>query len=123
HVWRRVHGPGSERSLVTAGPYGLVRNPLYLGTLLISAGIAVMSGSVAIIAAYLLIFWPGYWAVIMWEEGRLERQFGTTYRGYFDSVPRLVPSFRRWKRPEGVFSLGTMMRCMEPAKTVGFLLA
>ena len=123
HVWRRVHGPGSQRSLVTAGPYAWVRNPLYFGTLLISAGVALMSGRPIIIATYLVVFWLGYYAIILWEEQKLEKEFGATYRGYFDSVPRLVPGFRRWQRREGVFSFPTMMRCMEPAKTAAFLLA
>ncbi|HET9480506.1 MAG TPA: isoprenylcysteine carboxylmethyltransferase family protein [Candidatus Polarisedimenticolia bacterium] len=123
HVWRRVHGPGSERSLITAGPYALVRNPLYLGTLLISAGIALMSGSWAILIIYVVVFWLGYYAIILWEERRLGSQFGDRYGDYFRSVPRLVPALRVWGRREGTFSLSTMMRCMEPAKTVAFLLA
>jgi len=123
HVWRRVHGPGSQRSLVTAGPYALVRNPLYLGTLLISAGVALMSGNLVIIVTYLVVFWLGYYAIIMWEERKLDTQFGADYRDYFDSVPRLVPGLRRWGKREGTFSLPTMMRCMEPAKTAAFLLA
>lgn len=123
HVWRRVHGAGSGRSLVTAGPYALVRNPLYLGTLLISAGVALMSGYLPIIMTYLIVFWLGYYAIIMWEEQKLESQFGDRYRDYFDRVPRLLPTLHWWERPEGTFSLDTMMRCMEPAKTAGFLLA
>ncbi len=123
HVWRRVHGPGSERRLVTAGPYALVRNPLYLGTLLISAGVALMSGSWAIIITYMVVFWLGYYAVILWEESRLADQFGERYRRYFERVPRLVPLPRLWAEREGTFSFPTMMRCMEPAKTAGFLLA
>jgi protein-S-isoprenylcysteine O-methyltransferase Ste14 len=123
HVWRRVHGPGSQRSLITAGPYALVRNPLYLGTLLISAGVALMSGSPFIIGTYAVVFWLGYYAIILWEEEKLVGQFGTSYRDYFDSVPRVVPGLRIWARREGVFSFPTMMRCMEPAKTLAFLLA
>ena len=123
HVWRRVHGPGSERTLITAGPYALVRNPLYLGTLLISAGVALMSGSWIIIATYLLVFWIGYYAIILWEEERLKAQFSDRYRDYFSRVPRLLPLPRVWGRREGAFSLPTMMRCMEPVKTLAFLLA
>ncbi len=123
HIWRRVHGPGSERRLITAGPYALVRNPLYLGTLLISAGVALMSGSWVIILTYLAVFWLGYYAIIMWEEQKLDAQFGGRYRDYFASVPRLVPVARIWGRREGVFSFPTMIRCMEPVKTAAFLLA
>ncbi len=123
HVWRRVHGPGSERSLITAGPYALVRNPLYLGTLLISAGVALMSGSWGIILAYLVVFWLGYLAVIAWEESKLDRQFGERYRDYLTRVPRLIPMPRIWPDRQGDFSFPTMMRCMEPVKTLGFLAA
>ena len=123
HVWRRRHGAEGNRSLVTAGPYALVRNPLYLGTLLISAGVALMSGSVPLIAVFVVVFVGGYLAIIHWEESRLTRQFGERYRDYFASVPRLVPLPRVWKRREGTFSFDTMMRCMEPVKTVGFLAA
>ncbi len=123
HVWRRVHGAGSRRTLITAGPYAMVRNPLYSGTLLISAGVALMSGSWAIVAIYLLVFWLGYHAVIRWEEGKLTSEFGDAYQDYFSSVPRLIPAPRVWPRREGVFSMATMMRCMEPVKTVGFLVA
>jgi steroid 5-alpha reductase family enzyme len=116
-----MKGPDGERFLVTAGPYALVRNPLYLGTLLISAGIALMSGSWIIIGIYLLVFWTGYMLTILWEERRLTRQFSEKYREYFDNVPRLVPGFRAWSRPEGTFSFPAMVRCMEPVKTLGFV--
>jgi protein-S-isoprenylcysteine O-methyltransferase Ste14 len=123
HTWRRVHGEGSQRRLITAGPYALVRNPLYLGTLLISGGIALMSGSWAVIGVYLVVFWAGYAAIILWEESRLDRQFGDRYRSYFQFVPRLIPNGTIWSPREGEFSASTMMRCMEPAKTVAFLAA
>jgi len=123
HVWRRRHGAEGNRSLITAGPYALVRNPLYLGTLLISAGVALMSGSIWVIVVYAVVFIGGYWAIIQWEESRLIRQFEDQYRGYFASVPRLVPAFRVWRQQEGTFSFDTMMRCMEPVKTAGFLVA
>jgi protein-S-isoprenylcysteine O-methyltransferase Ste14 len=123
HTWRRVHGEGSDRRLITAGPYALVRNPLYLGTLLISAGIALMSGSWIIIVVYVALFWTGYVAIIQWEEQRLGMDFGDRYRAYFEEVPRLVPNGTVYAHPEGAFSVSTMWRCMEPVKTVGFLAA
>ena len=123
HTWRRVRESAPKRRLISAGPYALVRNPLYLGTLLISAGIALMSGSVIIMVTYLMVFWLGYYAIILWEESSLITQFGESYRGYFGSVPRLVPGLKIWKDREGTFSLSTMMRCMEPAKTVAFMVA
>lgn len=123
HVWRRRHGAEGNRSLITAGPYALVRNPLYFGTLLISAGVALMSGSIWVIAVFIVVFIGGYLAIIQWEESRLVSQFGDRYRDYFASVPRLFPMPRVWKQREGTFSFDTMMRCMEPVKTLGFVVA
>jgi protein-S-isoprenylcysteine O-methyltransferase Ste14 len=123
HVWRRRHGEQGRRTLITAGPYSLVRNPLYLGTLLLSAGVALMSGSITVIVVYAIVFIGGYLAIIHWEESRLTGQFGESYRDYFASVPRLVPAPRIWGQREGTFSFDAMMRCMEPVKTVGFLVA
>lgn len=121
HGWRRIRGPGAERRLVTAGPYARVRNPLYLGTLLISAALALASGRWIVILTYLVVFWPGYYAIILWEEEKLDAQYGGRYRDYFASVPRLIPRLRAWSRPEGIFDLATTFRCMEPLKVVGFL--
>ncbi len=123
HVWRRRHGAQGRRHLVTAGPYAFVRNPLYVGTLLISAGVALMSGSIWVIGVFVVVFGGGYAAIIRWEEGKLRGEFPDQYREYFDTVPRLIPALRPWKDRQGTFSFPTMMRCMEPAKTAAFVAA
>jgi len=121
HTWRRIHGGRPDRTLVTAGPYAHTRNPLYLGSLLIGAGVAGMSGWVAIFVAFLVVYLASHFCIIRWEEGRLTSEFGEEFARYAASVPRLFPGVRSAATRHGAFSFPAMMRCMEPAKTIGFL--
>jgi protein-S-isoprenylcysteine O-methyltransferase Ste14 len=120
HVWRRVYGPGNERSLVTAGPYAVTRNPLYLGTFMIGCGIAAMSGWAGLLAAFVVVFVPAHYSIIRWEEGKLVEEFPGEFPRYASEVPRLFPGLRWATQRTGRFDLRTMVRCMEPVKTLGF---
>ncbi len=123
HTWRRVHGEGSERSLVTAGPYAMTRNPLYLGSFMIGCGVAAMSGRLWLLLAFAAIFIAFYYCIIRWEEGNLAAQFGKEYAKYVSAVPRLFPGLRSARGRRGRFDVKTMLRCMEPLKTLGFVVA
>jgi protein-S-isoprenylcysteine O-methyltransferase Ste14 len=84
----------SERlgPLVESGPFGLVRNPLYLGNILLWVGFTLTAGMVwmAPIALALLAF--EYHAIVRWEEGQLDARFGEAYRTYANKVPRWIPT-------------------------------
>lgn len=84
--------------LVTTGPYGLVRNPLYLGNLL--NGMAVATAAVGGLAApRAALLWVGaalfllwvYHNIIVLEQEFLAQQFGEDYALYCRSVPALLP--------------------------------
>ena len=76
-------------ALQVAGPYRLVRHPIYLGFVLALAGAAHMTANrlafAAITTGYLLLAIP-------WEERSLLRVFGEPYARYQREVPwRVVP--------------------------------
>lgn len=85
-------------ALVTAGPYSLVRNPLYLGNLLNACGSAVAAagglsplgglGLLAVVAGVLTLV---YGACISVEEEFLAERFGPGYAEYRARVPALLP--------------------------------
>ena len=86
-------------ALVTAGPYALVRNPLYVANAIIALGFwYAFSGGVstveaAVMLAIVLALVVGVYAVIIpLEEAYLAGHFGTAYRHYLESVPRVFPS-------------------------------
>jgi protein-S-isoprenylcysteine O-methyltransferase Ste14 len=75
-------------ALVASGPYRYTRNPMYLGVLAILAGLALArwSAPLAIYAAGVATAFAVF--VRVYEEPRLERQFGDAYRAYTSRVPR-----------------------------------
>jgi protein-S-isoprenylcysteine O-methyltransferase Ste14 len=84
-----------EKVLAISGPYRWTRNPLYLGSLLIGAAMAVGSwswGAATILAAYFLVFYP---VVINEERKRMKALFPADYETYGKRVPLFLPSFRK----------------------------
>ena len=89
-----VHDPRvHDTRLVADGPYRYMRNPLYLGTILMTIGIATAAsryGSLVLVLA--IVFF--HYRLILREERALETTQGESYRGYLERVPRLLPSLR-----------------------------
>jgi protein-S-isoprenylcysteine O-methyltransferase Ste14 len=79
-----------DRRLATGGPYGYTRNPLYLGTLLVAAGLAIAARSPWLGALFGAVFLFVYLPVIQLEEQHLRRLF-TDYAAFAERVPMLWP--------------------------------
>lgn len=78
--------------LVAEGPYRYVRNPLYLGSLLMTLGMALLASRTG--ALFLVIAMPIFQhRLIGREEDALLKTQGESYRAYLAAVPRLWPSF------------------------------
>ncbi len=74
--------------IVDTGPYGVTRNPIYLGFTLGLVGLALGFNSLWLLlaaAGFILVIRYG---VIAREEAYLERKFGDTYRRYKARVRR-----------------------------------
>jgi protein-S-isoprenylcysteine O-methyltransferase Ste14 len=81
--------------LVTEGPFRLVRNPLYVGNLLLWSGFTVWSGKLWLLAVCWTLFLLQYSAIIGFEEGLLRQRFGEEYDTYVARVGRWWP---RWSQ-------------------------
>jgi protein-S-isoprenylcysteine O-methyltransferase Ste14 len=77
--------------LISTGPFGWVRNPLYIGNLALWSGFTVTAGLVWLLPPIVLLLGIEYHAIVRWEEGLLEARLGETYRGYVTRVPRWIP--------------------------------
>jgi protein-S-isoprenylcysteine O-methyltransferase Ste14 len=83
-----------DTELVTTGPFGLVRHPMYLSILLLWAGGALaLLGWVLAVGFVLLV--PAFYLRARTEEGLLTRHFGDAYTAYAARVPMLLPGLRR----------------------------
>jgi protein-S-isoprenylcysteine O-methyltransferase Ste14 len=85
------------RRFVASGPYRYVRNPMYVGAVLVilGGGLIVASPAVALLSG---LFWLlVHLVAVLYEEPSLESRFGDDYRRYRASVNRWLP--RRPRSP------------------------
>lgn len=87
----RVVYADSSISLVTTGPYRVIRHPAYAGGLLILAGIGVLSANFVGAAACVLLPFLSRLPRIHTEERILEQVHGDAYREYALRVKRMIP--------------------------------
>ena len=79
-----------DRELTTTGPYAYVRNPLYLGSILLGIGFTIASRETWILVFLIVYFVLIYVPVIQGEQSYLRSQF-PAYLDYTRRVPSLVP--------------------------------
>lgn len=94
-AWRYLRGaaePEAEPRLVTSGPYGWVRHPLYFFSLLILWFMPVMTVATLLFNVIATLY---FWIGSVHEEWRLQATFGAAYEAYRRRVPRLLPWPRR----------------------------
>jgi protein-S-isoprenylcysteine O-methyltransferase Ste14 len=83
--------PGENpSSLVVECPYSYSRNPIYLGLLLVIAGVAITLSSLTALVAPLIFYLVVNSIVILFEEKKLLKNFGPSYESYRKSVRRWI---------------------------------
>ena len=97
-AWAAGH-LAKNAQLAQSGPYASVRNPLYIGTLLVAAGLVIASRSVGLGILFAAVFGLIYLPVIQLEEQHLRSLF-PEYAAYAQQVPALLPRFRRSSGPQ-----------------------
>lgn len=75
-------------ALASGGPYRFTRNPMYLGLLLVLAGIALATDGPWLLAQLVPLGLLLHFGVVRREEANLERRFGDAYRQYRRRVRR-----------------------------------
>jgi protein-S-isoprenylcysteine O-methyltransferase Ste14 len=90
-AWRVGVDPEERTQLVTDGPFGLVRNPIYSAMTPTIAGLALMVPTVLAIAGLICLVVALELQVRMVEEPHLRRAHGDAYVAYGSRVGRFVP--------------------------------
>lgn len=97
----RTTGTVGGTYLITNGPFAYVRNPLYVGNMLMYAGIGIMS--MALFPWLFLVacawFAIQYTLIVSREEEYLAATFGGAYAAYREAVPRFIPRLTRYRSP------------------------
>jgi protein-S-isoprenylcysteine O-methyltransferase Ste14 len=77
--------------LVTYGIFGWLRNPLYVGNLLVWIGFVIGSGVLWFLPVAIVLFAVEYTLIVRYEEGVLESIFGAEYVAYKKRTSRWFP--------------------------------
>src|SRR5438874_8057837 len=77
--------------LVNYGIFGWMRNPLYVGNLMIWMGFVIASGVLWFLPITIVIFAIEYTLIVAYEEGVLESIFGAEYLESKPRTPRWIP--------------------------------
>jgi protein-S-isoprenylcysteine O-methyltransferase Ste14 len=89
----RTTGPVGATHLITDGPFGYVRNPLYVGNMTIYFGFGIMSNALMpwLALGALAYFMFQYHMIVSREEEHLRSAFGEEFIRYCRHVPRFIP--------------------------------
>jgi hypothetical protein len=95
-IWAAGHLEKS-REVTRSGPYRYMRHPLYVGSSVMAAGVAVGAGSWAVAALVALYMGSTISAAVRTEEAFLRGRFGDEYAAYAE---RRAPERGRRFSPE-----------------------
>jgi len=114
-----------QEVLTVTGPYAYTRNPLYLGSAILTLGAAVAAHSwlsAGILCAYFALF---YSIVMRREEEELRQHHGAAFDEYAGAVPLFFPRLSPAKLSfagAGSFSFAQYKKNHEYQAAIGFLL-
>jgi protein-S-isoprenylcysteine O-methyltransferase Ste14 len=80
----------TNKKLVVRGPFRFTRNPMYLGLVVASLGIAFWVGDPPMFAVPILVFATANWVHIPFEEAKMRRQFGEAFDDYCRRTRRWI---------------------------------
>ena len=92
-AWRMGAREGEQGELVQTGPFAVSRNPVFLGQLLLFAGLFLAFPDLVLVTITATMFLAVLVQVRV-EEAVLARTFGDTYADYAARVPRWIGSRR-----------------------------
>ena len=95
----RTTGDVGGTFLIISGPFARVRNPLYVGNILMYVGLGLMSFALFpyLQIAGLVFFYIQYNFIVWEEESYLHKTFGEEFENYVKNVPRFFPRLTKYK--------------------------
>jgi protein-S-isoprenylcysteine O-methyltransferase Ste14 len=82
------------KRLVIVGLYRICRNPMYIGILVLVFGWAIFATSPLLVGYFVVLIFSFHFRVILYEEPRLSKLFGTEWEFYSSMVPRWLPGLK-----------------------------
>jgi protein-S-isoprenylcysteine O-methyltransferase Ste14 len=112
-LWAAGHLQKNEVLTIT-GPYAYVKNPLYIGSILITAGFCIMADNIYLLALAMFMFCFHYIPYKKKMEGdRLKNRFGELYEDYDEKVPEYIPRISRYSDQKGFWQVRNLIENSE----------
>ena len=94
----RTTGDVGGTFLIVSGPFAHVRNPLYVGNILMYAGLGLMSFALFpyLQIAGIIFFYIQYTFIVLEEENYLRKTFGEEFENYAKNVRRFFPRITKY---------------------------
>jgi protein-S-isoprenylcysteine O-methyltransferase Ste14 len=93
-IWAQQHlhyRLNVKKCLTTTGPHSFIRNPVYVGNILMCLG-AIITSELLWMAPIALVYWFSIYSfVVRYEERHLLEKYGESYQRYLLEVPRWLP--------------------------------
>ena len=112
-----------DRELATTGPYAFVRNPLYVGNVLIALGFCILSGRAWSFAALAVLYLWLYIPSIRKEERTLSKLFGDDFVRYKKHVRAMWPRLSPYETGPGGWAASQWVKNGEHIVNAGLLIA
>jgi protein-S-isoprenylcysteine O-methyltransferase Ste14 len=119
-AWAAGH-LAKDQDLAVSGPYAYLRNPLYVGTLIVAIGVVLAARNMWLAVLFASVFALVYLPAVELEEQHL-REIFSSYRQYATKVNRFVPG-RRYRASGKRFSAALYSRNEEYKAAFGWLIA
>ena len=124
-LWSSLYIEGNKnRKLISDGPYSMMRNPLYIFSMLLLIGYILLIKSIIIGVLFLSIFMLLYMSTIYNEEKILLSRHDSAYMEYFRKTPRFIPKLSLYKASNSQTSIDINVKKIESVmiEVAGFIL-
>lgn len=91
-----------NQEVTKAGPYKLLRHPLYLGNFLAGLGFTLFVNSWQLVLTYVPAFFLIYYHKMQLEERFLLNAFGADYQIYRETIPLFIPNLSNLRIKDNV---------------------
>lgn len=92
-MWSTLYiGGNKAATVVDAGPYSVMRNPLYFFSAIAAGGVGAQTGSWSLGVIFAVACWIAFSIVTLREEKWLAANLGAPYIDYMRRVPRFFPN-------------------------------
>ncbi len=93
-------GGFKNQTLITQGPFSVMRNPLYFFSFVGVCGIALATAQMVLMVAVPMLFLLLMHRLMQREEAFLQEKFGADYQAYCAKTPRFLPRLSLYQAPD-----------------------